>query len=575
MSNPTEMRMLFKHAVLAVAILPIVLMSFQNCAPMSFQSDAVDGPNIGQECSPPTPCPTDPTAAFSLVTHTIRTEMNTAKEWSAPFNGDKKNFVLSLALNQSQNSVTIANQGVLEITDAAEFRLKFTPDFGFRGNLVVWIYALNPGNELQSQTEVKIEVGNSLNFFQPALAVRGSGCIMCHADVRSNIVTDLGYGNDYYFGQRLPPNYTWNFGPIYGDFSAFYHNGSTEEAGNFSLLNHQADKKVFVPMNAAIPIDEPKQKTGANTLAEYLRHRFAASPFSGTRAADKVVERSSIYIGAPTAARIRQAFNWTSGQGNLIYEKETGSGAYELSGLRDGGNYYHNDGTLICEGDVMINGTLALTDLRVRTRTGCRIYATGSVFIYGPITYENPANAELRNLQITSAKAILLGLGDLYNGSTHCEQTAAADSNWYYKRLVNYASESAAYDSASLPGYQKAIRDSAYMRLYFFWPNVNHYVRNDSRAPEMIGKEIYDEMINTIGLQKDAACRVGGRGVGYERLLLNAPRVESRYNGDFVGTIVSEIALMALGQFKFEFDPVFREVHILPKLRDSDYLHIE
>ena len=41
------------------------------------------------------------------------------------------------------------------------------------------------------------------------------------------------------------------------------------------------------------------------------------------------------------------------------------------------------------------------------------------------------------------------------------------------------------------------------------------------------------------------------------------------------GTMIAEYALMSLGAFKFEFDPVFREVPVLPLLNLEDFLVIE
>lgn len=573
----STLRALVGHFILVLTALPIVLFSFQNCAPKSFSSGGseVTTPVNPQGCEPPTVCPVDPKKPFNLVPHTIRTEMNHPKDWTAPHDGEKQGFRISLAATLPQNTLDIPDKGTVEILDSDAYTLRFTPDFGFRGNIVIWLHAIDNTNATKSSVEVTIEVGNSLNFFQPALAVRGSGCVMCHSDVRANIVTDFGLGNDWFFAKNINSNsgMAWNFGGIYGDFEAFYVLKTNPELGNWALLNHQADKKIYVPAGASLPVDDAKQKTGTTTMTGYLKHRLAASTYAGTRAADKVIERANIYIGAPTAARIRQAFNWTSTQGAFVYEKEDGAGAFDLSGLRDMGGYFTNDSTLTCDGDLMINGTLLLNDLNLRTHTGCRIYATKSVYIYGPITYDPVANSDLRNLQITSATAVLMGLGKVKNGNTHCEETAPVGYNWYWERQKNYDSEKRFY-TATLANYDKAILDSAYMRLAFFWPNANHFTR-DTRAPLTVGRELYDEMTATIGAPLDASCRAGGRNISYTRLMLNAPRVESRYNGDFSGSIVAEISLMALGQFKFQFDPVFTLVPILPKLTDADYLKID
>lgn len=587
--KPTTLRALTANILFLAIAAPVALMSFQNCAPKSFSSgqsatDSTVNPlgsptpsptGTPTTCEVPSDCVVDPTKTFALLPHTVRTEMDQEKEWTAPNNGEKSPYHISLASTAALNTVTVPDKGTVVITDASAFTLKFTPVVGYLGSFTLPLHALDSSGKVKSSVEVTIVVGSALNYFQPALAVRGAGCVMCHSDVRSNIVTDFGYGNNFYFGKNADDSgLSWNFGAAYGDFEAFYTLKTSPELGNWAHLNQQADKKVYVPKNAPIPVDEAKTKTGATTLAGYLTQRLSASDYSTTRTANKVVEKSTVYIGAPTADRIKAVFGWSSGMANYIYRKDSASGAYDLSGLRDAGAYFTADGTLTCDGDLMINGTVYFNNLNVRTHTGCRLYVTRSVFIYGAITYDNVTNSDLRNLQITSASAILMGLGDLYNGSTHCEVSANTAYNWYYDRLQAYNTEKHYYSGTDLTNYNQAMRDSAYMRLVFFWPNANNFTR-DARSPIAVGQEIYTEMRNSVGLPKDASCRSGGRGVSYSRLFLNAPRVESRYNGDFSGSIVAEYSLMALGQFKFQFDEVFTKVKILPVLKDTDYLHIE
>ncbi len=556
-----------------MAIVPVILFSFQNCAPKSFVAgtDETGRPVDPQECAPPSDCPVDPTKPFDLLTHTIRTEMNTPKDWSAPYDGVKDPYHISLANNSDKNTLDIPDKGSVEILDPQTFALRFVPEIGYRGTLVIWLYALDDKGVLKSSVEVKIDVGNSLNHFQPALAVRGAGCVMCHADVRSNIVTDMGYGSGFFFARNVNTSgYSWNLGSTYGDFEAFTKSKEgTNRIGNWANLQLKAGQQVFIPKNAALPVQDAKDKTGASTLKGYLEHRFAASPKTGTASAI-VTEKSKVYIGAPTASRIRGAFNWVSGQSNFIYEKDAAAGALGLRGLRDAGKYFEVDNTLECDGDLMINGRLLLKNAKIRTHNGCRLYVTGSVYIYGPISYVNITNGSLHNLQITSAASIQMGLGSLRNSSNrHCEEGKPAGQDWYWQRLQTIDTD---YYLGSRADYEKALNDTAINRLKHFWPNIYHNTR-DARAVATVNNELYNEYYNSVYPQYDAAC--SNRAVSYERLLLNAPRIESRYNGNFHGSIIAEVAIMALGQFKFEFDDVFKQVPILPKFTDDDYLKIE
>lgn len=80
---------------------------------------------------------------------------------------------------------------------------------------------------------------------------------------------------------------------------------------------------------------------------------------------------------------------------------------------------------------------------------------------------------------------------------------------------------------------------------------------------------------DTIGVLSDASCGVGGRAIGLSHLLVNAPVIESRYQGQYNGVIIGELTLLSLGALKYSFDPVFLNVPILPLLDNADYLTIQ
>jgi hypothetical protein len=68
-----------------------------------------------------------------------------------------------------------------------------------------------------------------------------------------------------------------------------------------------------------------------------------------------------------------------------------------------------------------------------------------------------------------------------------------------------------------------------------------------------------------IAALEDAGCR--DDKVSFSRLLLDAPQVHSRYKGKIMGLVIAEIALFRPGNDNFEFDPVFKRVPILPRLK--------
>src|SRR5947209_20387058 len=46
--------------------------------------------------------------------------------------------------------------------------------------------------------------GGVVARIKPAMAIRATGCIMCHGQVQANIVTDFGIGSTYAFGTGAP-----------------------------------------------------------------------------------------------------------------------------------------------------------------------------------------------------------------------------------------------------------------------------------------------------------------------------------------------------------------------------------
>ena len=84
-------------------------------------------------------------------------------------------------------------------------------------------------------------------------------------------------------------------------------------------------------------------------------------------------------------------------------------------------------------------------------------------------------------------------------------------------------------------------------------------------------QELYDKA-SLVPLE-DSSCH--DTTLGFSRMLLNAPVVHSRYSGRFKGVVIAEFALFWQGKSSYEFDPVFREVPVLPVLKDSDYLVVE
>jgi hypothetical protein len=93
----------------------------------------------------------------------------------------------------------------------------------------------------------------------------------------------------------------------------------------------------------------------------------------------------------------------------------------------------------------------------------------------------------------------------------------------------------------------------------------------DSIQPEAFAQNLYDKA--TLIPLEDSSCH--DESISFSRILINAPIVHSRYNGGFRGLVIAEFALFWQGKSSYEFDPVFKEVPVLPLLKNEDYLLVE
>ena len=499
--------------------------------------------------------------AFQLVNAELSLPIAFAAEFG--LSGDSiAHYELSLdPAVQSANIKT--THGMLQILDFAKRQLQYTPEFGYRGGDSGFIFLRN-AQGLSLKMALRIVIGNSLHQFAPALAVRGTGCVTCHANVQSNFVTDFGYrgngqGRDYYFGNSSPTGLSWNSGNIYGDHGSGSKNADgTMAPSSWQTMAMASTQKVFV-QRALVP-SGPATMWGISTLAQYVQAMLSSSPNISSRSV--TVEEREIFIGAPTQGRLREAFKSSDLSPHLQFYKEASDSA-NLSGLslRAGTNYFQNNGDMVCEGDLFIEGSLRLQNLNLRSRTGCRLYVTGSVLVSGPIAYLS-TESDLRNLQITSSKAILMGLGSLIGSNGLCETTAG---QWYFDRWAD--------PNISAADKQTKFSSTLLLRMRYVWTTPSYETRSPLSVTDTHESVIAD--INQMSAVVDASCESTGRKVTFERILLNAPIIQSRYNGDVLGTVIAEYAVMSLGAFKFKYDPVFSKVPVLPFLQQKDYLLIQ
>jgi hypothetical protein len=504
-------------------VVPVVL--FQNCGNVSFK--------VAE----------DSFAALDIDTNKngvtyVETELNTPVDFGLP-QPSRPIAVADIRVRSVSSGKVV--KGSFVARNLSTLALNYTPKLGFRGRERVMVTAIDRYG-IEAQFEVVVVVGNPLRNLEPALAVRGMGCVQCHSSVASNVITDFGFGgdgkgHDYYFGGTLG-GLTWQSGNAYGDHGK-----------SFNTLNIPSDKSVIVP-KADLP-SQVMTDTNLKTLASYIESKLAASPYEGSRSA-KVVEKSSVTIAAPTDEQLKAAFQWTAGDRLKFFPEAEDTP--ELSGLKDLGHVFTNDGVLNCEGDLALEGPLFLDNLHIVSKEGCRLYVLGSVFISGPITFDN--SDEDRNLQITASKSINMGLGESFKDGASCDPI-----------LFRYGATEA--DTLG----------SLRLRYTYLWTTPSQVVRSDFDGRHF-GESVLAEakLVQSEAGRKlwDASCEASGREISFEHVMFNAPAVHNRYVGNVIGTVIAEYALMSLGgRFKFQFDPVFRRVPVLPFLDHKTYLAVE
>ncbi|MBC7464464.1 MAG: hypothetical protein H7256_00600 [Bdellovibrio sp.] len=473
-----------------------------------------------------------------IITDTVGFEMNTV---NVIFRIDVRDYhdpdpQLYLSADPKVKVMPTKN-GVIKQLSNGQF--SYSPSHNFRGSDFYEFIAKNSFGDI-SKKKVILTVGNPFRDLEPSMAIRGVGCVSCHLSTGSKLISDFGYGDKYFFGKQA---YNAGLEPFAAPFSFYNDHGG----GGFlsSIL-----KEILVP-NVDLPFSLVKY--GASGSGTFSAAQAAATTLpqymNAVRGSATVTVKSEVFIGAPSPATISSRTGL--GDSPFVYLKNQDSSP-ELSGLINKGSYFEAS-SLTCDGDLTINGTLFLKKLELKTNDGCRIYVTGPIFVNDNITYvqitAGPTNNT--NLQLVSGRWINLGIG-----TSHCENN------------VDYP--------ITTPSWYKNAKAGS--ELTPFSHRMLNYtiVSRDMQQDNVQLKAIEDSVV---GFQ-DASCRTSINGespreVHFERLLLNAPRVDSRYIGQFNGVIIAEVALMSLSNFSFLFDPVFSRVSILPLLQPSDYLVVK
>jgi len=427
----------------------------------------------------------------------------------------------------------------------------------------------------------------TLKTVRPVFAVRAMNCINCHGVVGSSIVTDFGYGSPNFM-----PNKPFIPAPQGGGVRTAFNN---VDQGNmiggwqsFTILDGSVHvPKKPVPANVSAVVFNNNADTAFATVMQWLNvtNSGGKSMVDGVSPAPgqaKIIEDASIKISYPSASEIL-ALVPTALQGNALAVSAiqvAGHPASQVSGFSAdaSGKFVRNSSDVTCYGDVVVKGPLFLKNLRVTTdKNGCRLYVSQTVFIQGPIKYLGAAGS---NLQITSARAIMMGLsaqrmGVATSGTEPRKQSEASltTAGGPWGRLTR--EEDVEYNPSGMPingvpsktFFDNIVLDAKSLGAELLDAGDPSYV-NNPLAPD-------ETVVTEPGIASENA-NVGGPriSIDYSGLLLNAPHIHSRYGGNFKGVIICDVAMLARNPSatkleQFIYDPVFDNVpeeNFLPAL---------
>ena len=436
----------------------------------------------------------------------------------------------------------------------------------------------------------------------PALVVRKPNCIMCHAKVKGDVITDFNT-NLSPFSARLasvPP----------ADISQNVLIASTDGIRPINWNTAFIDGKLVLPQSE-IPAGLLPFFTGATqgfTIEQALttvqtrvsEGERSASP-NGLKAFNNVgpsrdksqpgVNEISAFkevkIDPPTSAEIQAiisdpAAKEAPGSAAGLKIVTLGDGS-EVTGLivktgAGGLPYAINNGAMTCKGDIVIGGSLVLKDVGSLTlkEKSCRLYVQKSVFIKGSLKADGDARF---GIQIGAGQGIMAGVK--YARSAGAETDAErnivageiedAGPQYYLVKLKTDGSldkilATSDYDVWTIlptPGGEEFSKVSG---AHWHWRSSERPSTPNCQIPGLVHSEIKTCAIwvtnpSFVDYTKDR------KNANFDGVLFATQIFFSRYVGTVKGVIVADFALGALDRLNFESDNRFDMVPVLPKLK--------
>jgi hypothetical protein len=170
-----------------------------------------------------------------------------------------------------------------------------------------------------------------------------------------------------------------------------------------------------------------------------------------------------------------------------------------------------------CEGAVVFDGPVLLKDTTISTQKGCRIYSTGSIFVFGQLNVKGPDDSA--HIQLMSP--LFIGF-DISINNMEGRLTHTLNAKQVFSRGSGLA--------------------------------VAKLIEADANLIEAAKKNNAEVL------------PPGGGSSSYKRVAAAAPVVYSKSSGQFSGLIIAEQFLGKIGSLSFTFDPVFKPRESAPAL---------
>jgi len=585
----------------------VIQLGFVNCSRnYGISGNPLEGPIIGSLSFPPDPHNNaGPTAKdFYLEPEKDVKTVVTLQDFSA-FDLEGDPLTLSLLDDKNDEVDRIEDPWtIVNIAPGDRTRLEIQSHLLGAATYKVRISDPTKNRDVQ----LTISPKNPFLKFKPALALNKSQCLFCHSQVNGNYVTSMGTDDskmevtfqnggdpvdpERRFGDFFWTNYTdyyaksfWMTTHLKG--TVYLPHRSLSKAGAISassLITEAQLKQILVDGQPAIPLLDFSAVKGAlldllknpQTGGQYI---YSLSSFRSKAFLDRLLdwtgikktlvpdtmvqEVDSVKISAPSEAeilaKVKKGTDFTYYPQGPTSSPLLNFGKRPLRKSLEGkspARLFGNvpDQVMACDGDLFVKGPVLLQNLKLKTKLGCRIHASGVVWMSGSFTDSvDPAKkngyvlvdpTESSALELVSARALLLGLGYI---------------NVHLGGHAIYAYPTARLQHAGNPLPPGTLED---VKL-------------------IVGDSADDSLILDAGTDPAKPEAVYGnrtsvlRKVNLSRLLLNAPVIHSRYTGDFKGVVIGDFALWSLGQFKYEYDPIFEKIPILPMIDSRHFFDVK